>query len=379
MSPPPFSRYIGLMSGTSLDGTDAVLAEFGAEGACLLCVTNHQPFDQDLRDALLALNSPGSDEIARSCLLANALARHYAGSVQALLRDAGISRHQISAIGMHGQTVRHRPELGYTVQIGNAALLAELAGIPVVADFRSRDVAAGGQGAPLVPAFHRAVFATPGVHRVIVNVGGISNLTDLAADGAAGGFDCGPGNLLMDGWIRLHLGQAYDRDGTWAAGGAVIPELLTAMLAHPFFGQSPPKSTGRDSFYLDWVRQLVRPGMGARDVQATLLELSARCIADAILRYCASAGEIYLCGGGAHNLALLQRLRTLLPKRNVETTDRLGIAAEWVEAAAFAWLARQTLLGLPGSLPEVTGASGPRVLGAIYPASWMLAPPSVSP
>ncbi len=368
MNTHPYAHYIGLMSGTSLDGTNAVLAEFGAEGGCLLRATHYQPFPQELHDALLALNSPGPDEIARSCLLANALARLYASGVDALLRDAGLERSQIGAIGMHGQTVRHRPELDYTVQIGNAALLAELAGIPVVADFRSRDVAAGGQGAPLVPAFHRAVFAAPGVHRIIVNVGGISNLTDLAEDGSAAGFDCGPGNLLMDGWVRLHLGEPFDRDGAWAAGGTVIPELLQALLAHPFFQQPPPKSTGRDCFHLDWLGQAIRPHMEARDIQATLLELTACTIADAIVRFCTTAGEVYLCGGGAHNLALQRRLRTLLTGRSVVTTDRLGMAADWVEAAAFAWLARQTLLGLPGNLPGVTGAVGPRVLGAIYPA-----------
>lgn len=362
------SHYIGLMSGTSLDGTNAVLAEFGQAAGCRLRATCYRPFPEELRDALLTLNSSGGDEIARSHLMANELARHYAADVQALLQDAGLSPGKISAIGMHGQTVRHQPQLGYTVQIGNAALLAELTGITVVADFRSRDIAAGGQGAPLVPAFHRAMFAAPGVHRVIVNIGGISNVTDLPVDGSTQGFDCGPGNLLMDGWILEHLGKPFDRDGAWAAGGSVIPALLQALLAHPFFAQPPPKSTGRDSFHLGWLCQALKPHMDARDVQATLLELTARTITDAIICFCGRASEIYLCGGGAYNQALWQRLATLLPGRSVSTTESLGIAADWVEAAAFAWLARQTLLGLPGNLPEVTGACGPRVLGAIYPA-----------
>lgn len=356
------------MSGTSLDGVNAVLAEIGADGHCRLQAQHYHAFEAELREQLLALNSPGDNEIERSALLGNRLARHYAQAVAVLLAEAGCTADAVQAIGCHGQTIRHRPELGYTVQIGNAALLAELAGIAVVADFRSRDVAAGGQGAPLVPAFHQAAFADPAAHRVIVNIGGISNLTSLPPDGPVCGFDCGPGNLLMDGWILRHRGLAYDAGGAWAASGQPIPELLQILLAHPFFSLPPPKSTGRDSFHLPWLESQLLPGQAPADVQATLLELSARGIADCILTHCAGASEIYLCGGGAHNEQLVARLRSLLAGRRIAATDTLGIAADWVEAAAFAWLAQRARAGQPANLPLVTGARGARILGAIYPA-----------
>ncbi len=362
------TRYVGLMSGTSLDGVDAVLLSFSGEEDALLGAHFYQPFTDELRHALLAINTAGDNEIERSQILANQLARLYAASVNALLTKAGLRAGDIAVIGCHGQTIRHRPELGFTVQLGNSALLAELSGIPVVSDFRSRDIAAGGQGAPLVPAFHQAVFGHPQIHRVIVNIGGISNLTDLPPAGTVSGFDCGPGNLLMDGWINRHSGQSYDRNGAWASTGSVIPDLLHTMLQHPFLVQSPPKSTGRDTFNMDWLESLLRPIYAPADVQSTLLEFAAVCISDAIVRHCYPSTEIYLCGGGAHNLALSNRLRQLLGNRKVSISDDLGIGADWVEAAAFAWLARQTLLNAPGNLPAVTGAAGSRILGAIYPA-----------
>lgn len=361
------ARYIGLMSGTSLDGVDAALVAF-TETGCQLESHCYQPFTDDLRQQLLALNSPDGNEIERSQLLANQLARLYADSAQNLLKQSAQDASGISAIGCHGQTIRHRPDLGFTVQIGNAALLAELTGITVVADFRSRDIAAGGQGAPLVPTFHQAVFSHSAIHRVIVNIGGISNLTDLPPSGHLSGFDCGPGNLFMDSWILRYRGQTHDRDGTWAAGGNIIPALLQDLLAHPFLDQAPPKSTGRDTFHLAWLETLLRPAYAPVDVQATLLEFTARGISDAIDRHCPTATEIYLCGGGAHNRALTSRLQHLLGNRKVAPTDTLGIGVNWVEAAAFAWLARQTMLGQPGNSPAVTGAADMRVLGAIYPA-----------
>lgn len=362
------TRYIGLMSGTSLDGVDAVLLTFSCAGIARLEACNYQPFTDPLRHELLAMNSAANNEIERSAMLANQLAHLYAASVQSLLSQTGLAACDIAAIGCHGQTIRHRPDLGFTVQIGNAALLAELAGISVVADFRSRDVAAGGQGAPLVPAFHQALFAHSQIHRVIINIGGISNLTNLPAAGPASGFDCGPGNLLMDAWINRHAQQSYDRNGDWAASGTVIPALLRSMLLHPFLDQLPPKSTGRDTFNLDWLDSLLQPTYAPADVQSTLLELTARCISDAIDQQCKHSAEIYLCGGGAHNTALSSRLQQLLGARKVLISDELGIGADWVEAAAFAWLARQTLLGAPGNLPGATGAAGSRILGAIYPA-----------
>jgi anhydro-N-acetylmuramic acid kinase len=359
-------RFIGLMSGTSLDGADGVIASFDSAG----CRVTHQafiPFSAALKDELLALNTSGNHEIERSHLAANALAQIYAECVARLLSEAGLDPSSIVAIGCHGQTIRHRPEQGYTVQIGNAALLAELTGITVVSDFRSRDIAAGGQGAPLVPAFHNAVFRHPAIHRVILNIGGISNVSDLGS-GNVVGFDCGPGNLLMDGWIQRHLGLTYDKDGAWAASGAPVPELLHALLDHPFFQLSPPKSTGRDDFHMEWLEQHRPTVYRAEDVQATLLELTARSIADAVIRHCAGAAEIYLCGGGAYNAQLRQRLAELLHPRQLLLTDVLGIPANLVEATAFAWLADRSLHKQTGNLPSVTGAQGPRILGAIYPA-----------
>ncbi len=289
-------------------------------------------------------------------------------AITALLAKAKISSSAIAAIGCHGQTIRHRPELGVSIQIGNAPLLAELTGITVIADFRSRDIAAGGQGAPLVPAFHAATFRSSDINRVIVNIGGISNLTWLPATGGITGFDCGPGNLLLDAWAQIHLGTPFDRDGAWSATGKILPGLLLAMLAHPFFSAPPPKSTGRDMFHLEWLKSIIPAQFTPEDIQATLLALSANTIADAIHQYCPEADEIYLCGGGAHNTALRNRLSALLPKITISLTDSLGIDADWVEAAAFAWLAYQAQHGLPGNLPAVTGAKGARILGAIYPA-----------
>lgn len=359
--------YAGLMSGTSLDGIDAALVEFDG-GRCRLTHAIYQPFEPDLRERLLALNSPAENELHRAALASNELAARYAAAISRLLQEADVQPSRVAALGCHGQTVRHRPDLGYTIQLNNPALLAELTGITVVADFRSRDIAAGGQGAPLVPAFHAALFRDSCRHRVIVNIGGISNLTDLPAEGEILGFDCGPGNLLLDGWIGLHRGEPYDRNGVWAESGKVIPELLRALLAHPFFGEAPPKSTGRDMFNLGWLRQFLLPSYCPEDVQATLLRLTANTIADSITRYCPHSEEVYLCGGGAHNAALKRALEQRLQGMPIGLTDALGIGADWVEAAAFAWLARQTLAGLPGNLPQVTGAKGERILGAIYPA-----------
>jgi len=356
------------MSGTSLDGVDAALLSFTPVGAARLEGQVYLPFPDELRQQLLALNSPGDNEIECSCIQANRLAKLYADSVAALLQQSGLKSSDIIAIGSHGQTIRHRPELGFTVQIGNSALLAELSHITVVSDFRSRDIAAGGQGAPLVPAFHHAVFAHSATYRVIVNIGGISNLTSLPPGGNISGFDCGPANLLMDAWTQRHLGRSYDKDGEWAASGQVIESLLTTLLTHPFFKQQPPKSTGRDTFNLSWLEQHMKAQYRPADVQATLLELAARGIADAIQQYCQDATEIFLCGGGARNLALRSRLQELCEVRKIALTDDLGIGVDWVEAAAFAWLAKQTMEELPGNLPAVTGAQGLRILGAIYPA-----------
>ena len=356
------------MSGTSLDGVDAILADFSIEPP-RLNASQHIPFAPALRAELLALNQPGENEIERAALAANDLARHYAKAVQTLLDQQHISAAQVAAIGCHGQTVRHRPEMGYTLQLNNPALLAELTGISVVADFRSRDIAAGGQGAPLVPAFHAAAFSHPEKHRVIVNIGGIANLSDLPVNGPITGFDCGPGNMLMDAWCVAHTGQAFDDNGAWAASGKAIPQLLSAMLDTPYFQQRPPKSTGRDLFNSAWLRPFLRADYAPQDVQATLLQLSAQTISEAVTKYCVGVHEIFVCGGGARNGALMQALRGgIAGSITIAPTDAIGIAPEQVEALAFAWLARQTLHGKAGNLPSVTGATHPCPLGAIYPA-----------
>jgi len=354
------------MSGTSLDGVDAALAEFAEERPRIIA-SAHLPFDAALREALLALNSPGDNEIERAALAGNELAHSYGAAVAAVLSRSGKSPAEVRAIGCHGQTVRHRPERGYTAQLGNAALLAELTGIRVVADFRSRDVAAGGQGAPLAPVFHTAVFASRDEDRAVLNLGGIANLTWLPRDGAVIGFDSGPGNCLLDLWASIHLGKPYDDSGDWAAGGKPIPELLERMLGEPFFPAPAPKSTGRELFNESWLRSLLNGKEEPRAVQATLLELTARSVADAIVRYCAGVKRIIACGGGARNRALMRRLADLASPAVLETSDCHGIEPQLVEAAAFAWLAKRALDGAPASLPSVTGARGPRVLGAIYP------------
>jgi anhydro-N-acetylmuramic acid kinase len=366
---PPTERalYIGLMSGTSLDGVDGVLFD-----ANRLAVTGHvhNPFPAALREELLALNAPGDNELHRAALAANAVARAYADVVAQLLEATGTRRDQVAALGAHGQTVRHRPGSpdGYTTQLLNGALLAEQAGIDVVCDLRSRDVAAGGQGAPLVPAFHRAVFGAADADVAALNLGGISNLSLLFADGCTGGFDCGPANCLMDGWIARHQGRPFDADGAWAATGRVSTALLATLLAEPFFALPPPKSTGRDLFHLGWLQARLTPGLAPEDVQATLLELTARSVADALRAQMPGAGALIVCGGGARNGQLMKRLADLLPGVRVTSSVDRGLPVDQVEAAAFAWLAMCFVARQPGNLAAVTGAAGPRVLGALYPA-----------
>jgi anhydro-N-acetylmuramic acid kinase len=355
------------MSGTSLDGIDAVLVDL-SQSKPLQLGKNYLPFDDTLKNALLALHLPAHNELHQAQLIGNQLARRYAAAVAPLLAQAKSLNREIKAVGCHGQTIRHCPEHGYSVQIGNAALLAELTGVTVVSDFRSRDIAAGGQGAPLVPAFHDHVLRHPDIHRVIVNIGGISNLTNLPPRAVTSGFDCGPGNLLMDAWCMQHLGKPYDDNGAWAASGSVLPALLEKLLDESFFALPPPKSSGRDLFNIAWLENKLQGNEVAANVQATLLELTCRSIALAIQKYCSGAKEIYLCGGGAHNQSLLNRLTALLPSSSLATTDMLGVDGDYLEAIAFAWLAQQALHGKPANLPQVTGAKHPCILGAIYRA-----------
>jgi anhydro-N-acetylmuramic acid kinase len=358
--------YVGLMSGTSLDGVDAVLADFSGGRPQLLAHAS-LAFDAGLRRELLALNAPGENEIERAALAGNELARTYAAAVADVLAALKVQAAEVRAVGCHGQTLRHRPERGYSTQIGNAALLAELAGIRVVADFRSRDIAAGGQGAPLAPAFHAAMFADAAEDRVAINLGGIANLSFLPRRGEVTGFDSGPGNCLLDLWASHHLGTPHDARGNWAAAGRAIPELLERMLRDPYFASAPPKSTGRDLFNARWLQEKLKGSEDSQAVQATLLELTARSVADAIARHCAGARRLIACGGGTKNDALMRRLAELATPAALEASERHGIDPQHVEAAAFAWLAKLALDGRAGNLPAVTGARGPRVIGAIYP------------
>ncbi len=354
------------MSGTSLDGVNAVLADFTKRPPRVLART-HAAFDSGLRAALSALMASGPDEIDRAHAAANTLARVYANAVADTLLNAGTNAGEVRAIGCHGQTVRHRPERGYTVQIGNAALLAELSGITVVSDFRSRDMAAGGQGAPLAPAFHASVFADPAETRAVLNLGGIANLTRLAPGQAVSGFDCGPANRLLDAWVSRHRGSSYDEGGNWAAQGREIPALLEKLLDEPYFSASPPKSTGRELFNEAWLERRLCASEAPADVQATLVALTARSASEALLRWCPGTKRLLVCGGGTRNAHLMTRIARGLPGITVESTAAHGVDPEDVEALAFAWLARETLEGRAGNLPSVTGARGARVLGAIYP------------
>ncbi len=365
--------YIGLMSGTSLDGIDGVLASVNPQAS--MRVTHHvaHPFAAPLRQTLLSLNLSGPDELHRSALAANALARAYATVVAQLLTTAQLQASNITAVGAHGQTVRHQPLLhdgtGYTLQLNNPALLAELTGIDVVADFRTRDLAAGGQGAPLVPAFHQGVFGRADTTVAVLNVGGISNLSVLKPDGQVLGWDCGPGNALMDHWCQLHTGQPYDADGAWAASGQVLAPLLHRLLQEDFLHSPPPKSTGRDLFNPQWLNARLAGFEKAapQDVQATLTAFTAQACAADTLRHAPAAKELIVCGGGALNRELMRLLQVDLPNTTVVSSEAHGLPPLQVEAAAFAWLAHKCVRRETASLPSVTGAQGARVLGAVYP------------
>ena len=360
--------YIGVMSGTSLDGLDIALVE---QGTSLRLVASHYiPMPAALGRELLALCASGPDEIARAALAENQWATLAASGIHTLLQEQNLTPSDIRAIGSHGQTVRHEPARGFTVQIDNPALLAELTGITTVGDFRRRDVAAGGQGAPLVPAFHDSLFANLGQHLAVLNVGGFSNLSLIDAGKPVSGFDCGPGNVLLDAWIHDKQGLTFDRNGTWAASGTVQQPLLNELLSDSFFAGTGPKSTGREVFNLQWLKAHLAklPAMADADVQATLLELTARTIVDSLRHAQPQTDELLVCGGGAHNGALMQRLGQLLPNTHVDSTGSHGVDPDWVEAMAFAWLAHCCLEGIATNRPSVTGARGLRILGAIYPA-----------
>lgn len=368
---PQCQLYIGLMSGTSADAIDAVLVD--SQSTLHLVAKHTRPLPAKIRQQIHALSLPGGNEIDRMGLLDVDLGKLFAQTSLELLAKAGVSANQIIAIGSHGQTIRHRPpgspEGTFTLQIGDPNLIAELTGITTVADFRRRDMAAGGQGAPLVPAFHRAIFHTQSKNRVIVNIGGMANITWLPAQGLVLGFDTGPGNVLMDTWIAEHLGKVYDQDGAWAASGRVCTPLLAELLAAPYFKMPAPKSTGRENFNRAWLEDHLRKLVTTPtpvDIQATLLELTAITIADSIKNLSRAPKEVYICGGGAYNTALMQRLVQLMPQDSVRSTAVLGVDPQWIEAMAFAWLAQQTINHRPGNLREVTGATREVILGGVY-------------
>lgn len=362
--------YIGIMSGTSMDGVDAVLIR--TNGSQWQCAEGHAflPYTDSLKQELLELQHSGYDELHRSRLLAQKLSCLYADTVKLLLVQRKLSPADIRAVGCHGQTIRHAPEYGYSIQLADWALLAELCKISVIGDFRSRDLAAGGQGAPLVPAFHRALFASPDETRAVLNIGGIANISVLPPQAPEFGFDTGPGNMLMDAWVQRHWHQPYDKNGEKAAQGRILPELLDCLMQHPYFQLTPPKSTGRDLFSLEWLMPQIPNHTDAHDILRTLLEYTALTIHNALICFAPQARNIYLCGGGIQNSMLVERLKTLgkSAKLNYHSTETLNLNPQWVEAAAFGWLASLWYEQLPGNPANATGAAGPRILGACYPA-----------
>ncbi|KQR12755.1 MULTISPECIES: anhydro-N-acetylmuramic acid kinase [Xanthomonas] len=366
--------YLGLMSGTSADGIDAALVRFADDRHCRceLVAGMTVPWAPQLRETLVALGQ-GAETIAIDALgqLDAQVGLAFADAANQLIDTCGIARQHIRAIGSHGQTIRHRPtgDPAFTWQIGDASRIAEHTGITTAADFRRRDVAAGGQGAPLMPAFHLAMLGAGDEDRAVLNLGGIGNLTLIPRDGTVLGFDTGPANALLDSWCLHHRGTAFDAEGAFAASGNVDASLLQALLADPWFALAPPKSTGREHFHLAWVRQAMGSAtLQPADVQATLLELTAATVADALLRLQPQTRRVLVCGGGVRNPVLMARLAARLPGVVVESSARHGLDPDYLEAMGFAWLAAELLAGRPANLPSVTGAAGPRLLGAIYPA-----------
>jgi len=364
--------YVGLISGTSADGIDAAVVEFddGDAGHCRLVAAHTFPWAPVLRARLVALGQGGDvgslDELGE---LDVRVALAFAAAANGVLKEAGVDASRVRAIGSHGQTVRHRPhaEFPFTMQLGDGSRIAELTGITTICDLRRRDIAAGGHGAPLLPALHATLLASNDESRAVLNLGGIANLTLLPAGaGAVRGFDCGPANALLDAWCERHTGQCYDADGTWAASGRVDQALLRRLLDEPWFTLPPPKSSGREQFQLGWLSARLSGHEDAADVQRTLLELTAASASDALLAQQPGTRRLLACGGGVHNPLLMKRLAARLPGVVVESTAAHGVDPDFIEAMGFAWLARETLAGRPGNLPAVTGARGPRILGAIH-------------
>jgi anhydro-N-acetylmuramic acid kinase len=360
--------YIGLMSGTSLDGIDTVLVDLSHPKPTLI-TSLYYPLESALRNAIESLRQPGFNEILRLAEIDVILGNEFGNAVNLLLHQQNLSAKHIRAIGSHGQTIRHQPHYPYpfTLQIGDPNIIAAKTGITTIADFRRRDIALGGQGAPLVPAFHKYLFDETTTNRIIVNIGGIANITLLPIDPLKNvlGFDTGPGNTLLDAWTQLHLQEPYDKNGQWAAQGTLDSHLLDQLLHDPYFNLPPPKSTGQDYFNLLWLKQFSPEKIAPKNVQTTLTELTARTIIDAIMRYLPE-GEIYICGGGIHNPLLIDRIKAIATHHSVDSTEKLGIPPDWMEAMAFAWLAQQTLNKKPGNLKSVTGARHETILGGVY-------------
>jgi anhydro-N-acetylmuramic acid kinase len=364
--------YIGLMSGTSMDAIDAVLVDFSVTPFNLLATHSHK-FPDTVQQSLHELCTISQDEINKCGQLDRQVGTLFAQASHVLLQKAGLQPHDVSAIGSHGQTVRHQPNLThpFTLQIGDPNVIAAMTGITTIADFRRRDMICGGQGAPLTPAFHQIIFRSNLIDRVVVNIGGIANLTLLPANSNMPviGFDCGPGNTLLDAWCKLHLDQSFDEQGAWASQGQVNSQLLSQMLLDPYFTLPAPKSTGREYFNLEWLNHYLQGhDIPPVDVQATLAQLTVEAILHGINSLSLTSGELLLCGGGAHNADLVKRLNQQQCYQ-VRSTQEMGVDPDWVEAIAFAWLARQTLSALPGNLPEVTGAAVATVLGGIFLAN----------
>jgi anhydro-N-acetylmuramic acid kinase len=366
--------YVGLMSGTSVDAIDSALVRCRHEGVEILATHQHT-IPPELKQQIAAISHSGADEIERMGILDRELGLLFAEATLQLLAAYGIQPGQVKAIGSHGQTIRHRPPsaapgnmASFTLQIGDPNTIAELTGITTVADFRRRDIAAGGEGAPLAPAFHAAALAKTGVNRAIVNIGGIANATVLTGTELQMGFDTGPGNTLLDHWIYRHRGDSFDREGKWSASGQVNPAFLEQLLGHPYFQQDGPRSTGKEAFNLAWLDRNLEEFLDitAQDVQATLVDLTIASIVRAINSCPFDVSEVYVCGGGSHNTHLMERLSVLMAPATVASTARIGMDPDWVEAATFAWLARRTLDGLAGNSQVVTGAAGARVLGGVY-------------
>lgn len=379
-SSPNSNLYIGLMSGTSLDGVDAVLVDFSNQTPRLVSSYCH-PIPEALRNTVIKTIQPNwIGSLEDIGIINQQLGQLFADSTNALIKKENIDKTSIRAIGSHGQTMWHQPfgDSPFSMQLGDASIITEKTGVTTIADFRSRDVAAGGQGAPLVPAFHKELLSHSVKNRIILNIGGIANITILPnvnSELAASGYDIGPGNGLIDAWIATHSEHSYDKNGDWGRSGKIIPEILKQLLTDEYFSKLPPKSTGKEAFNLTWLKATLGDRLTSEkpeDIQATLTELTAKSIADCINTHNVDGNnnhfdELYICGGGIHNQYLKERIQHHLPETLIASTADLGMDPDWMEAIAFAWLAKQTLEGNTSNLPEVTGADGTRILGAIYP------------